>query len=100
MLRTRDFKYLLTAAERDDFEGSGTGSYGGVPLRWVDKRKVVHACEAVETVPGRVLVWTVCDTYVPSGAHYLRAREITCPRCLAAFPDNVIPFAADRPEVP
>ena len=97
MLRTCDFKHRLTPTEHKDFRGNGTRTYGGVPLRWMDRWRVVHACEAVEPVPDRVLVWAVCDsgTYLPSDAHYLRAREITCAQCLAAFPDNVFPFATD-----
>ena len=87
---TDALKAALTAAELEDLEGRGTRTFAGAPLRWQSREGKVHACEAAETVPDVLLVWTVCGKHdVPEGANYGSRLPVTCQRCreILALPE-------------
>jgi hypothetical protein len=53
---------------------------------WTDETGVVHTCESAEPLGGELLVWTLCDREVESGATHVPALplEVTCSKCIAA----------------
>ena len=61
-------------------EPSTSGSH------WVDETGVVHVCESAEPIGSELLVWTLCDREVESGANHIRtlSHGITCSKCAAA----------------
>jgi hypothetical protein len=58
------------------------GSFG-----WTDDLGLVHACESSEPIGTELLVWTLCDREVESGAVEPGAHSgaVTCSKCKAAI---------------
>ena len=53
---------------------------------WTDDDGLVHICESTVPLSNELLVWTLCDREVESGAAYVPAKynEVTCSKCAAA----------------
>jgi hypothetical protein len=79
------FKWSLPDEEREDLEGAGTRTFGGLALRWHNGKGTVHACEAAEVVPAVMLLWTLCGMDLPADANYFAAGPVNCPWCRIAL---------------
>ena len=53
---------------------------------WTDDDGLVHICESAAPLYNELLVWTLCDREVESGAAFVPSRhdEVTCGKCTAA----------------
>jgi hypothetical protein len=53
---------------------------------WTDEDGLIHICESAAPLDTELLVWTLCDREVESGAGFLPSRydEVTCRKCSAA----------------
>jgi hypothetical protein len=57
---------------------------GPRPIRWMDGRGTVHACEAADVHRDIRLVWTLCQRDVPANAARLDHGPVDCPTCTNA----------------
>ena len=53
---------------------------------WTDEAGVVHICESAAPIGTELLVWTLCDREVETGAAFLPTRNdrVSCRKCAAA----------------
>ena len=53
---------------------------------WSDEDGLVHICESTVPLNNELLVWTLCDREVESGAGFIPSKydEATCSKCAAA----------------
>jgi hypothetical protein len=53
---------------------------------WTDDDGLVHICESTVPLSNELLVWTLCDREVESGAGYVPSKydDVTCSKCAAA----------------
>jgi hypothetical protein len=53
---------------------------------WTDEDGLVHICESGAPLNNELLVWTLCDREVESGAGYVPSKldNVTCSKCTAA----------------
>jgi len=54
--------------------------------RWLDEMGTIHICESAQPMGAELLVWTLCDREVESGAARTShdSYEVTCSKCAAA----------------
>jgi len=53
---------------------------------WTDEDGLIHICESAAPLSNELLVWTLCDREVESGAGFVPTRHdgVTCSKCNAA----------------
>lgn len=53
---------------------------------WTDEDGLVHICESAAPLSNELLVWTLCDREVETGAAFVPSQrdEVTCCKCSAA----------------
>jgi hypothetical protein len=53
---------------------------------WTDEDGLVHICESIAPLSNELLVWTLCDREVESGAGFIPSTfdAVTCGKCTAA----------------
>jgi hypothetical protein len=53
---------------------------------WTDDAGVTHICESAAPLSNELLIWTLCDREVETGASFAPAGrgEISCRKCAAA----------------
>jgi hypothetical protein len=53
---------------------------------WTDDAGITHICESAAPLGHELLIWTLCDREVETGAAFVPSRhdEISCGKCAAA----------------
>lgn len=64
----------------------GTSNLHNATTWWTDESGLVHICESAAPLNNELLIWTLCDREVESGATFVPSRhdKISCSKCAAA----------------
>jgi hypothetical protein len=53
---------------------------------WTDESGITHICESPAPLSNELLIWTLCDREVESGADFVPSADdtVSCSKCTAA----------------
>lgn len=65
---------------------TGTSQPRDTATWWTDESGVVHICESATPLATELLIWTLCDREVETGAAFIPSSydEVSCSKCAAA----------------